>query len=118
MRTSLSTRNIDPTAITLIGPSHGHMRLVIALCLICQASGQTIIAEPARTVQVRSYVRKDGTVVAAYTRAVPGTGAAPPGTAARRAFRAQQPRPSTAGSTGPCPGYVVDHVEPLACAGI
>ena len=45
------------------------MRQVIALLLlICQAAaGQSIVAEPARTVQVRSYVRKDGTVVAAYT---------------------------------------------------
>jgi hypothetical protein len=103
----------------LIRRSHGHMRLVIALLfLICQAAaGQSIVAEPARTVQVRSYVRKDGTVVAAYTRAEPGTGTAPRSTAARRAFQAQQPCPSTTGRTGACPGYVVDHIEPLACGG-
>ena len=39
-------------------------------------------------------------------------------TSARRAFQAQQPCPSTAGRAGPCPRYVVDHVEPLACGGI
>jgi hypothetical protein len=45
------------------------MRLVIALLfLLFRAAGQSIIAEPTRTVQVRSYVRTDGTVVAAYTR--------------------------------------------------
>jgi hypothetical protein len=95
------------------------MRLAIAvLFLICQAAGQSISAEPARTVQVRSYVRKGGTVVAAYTRAAPGMGTAPRSTSARRAFQAQQPCPSTDGRTGPCPGYVADHLEPLACGGI
>jgi hypothetical protein len=83
-----------------------------------QAAGQTIIAEPARTVQVRSYVRKDGTVVAAYTRAAPGTGTAPRSTGASRAFQTQNPCPSTGAATGACPGYVVDHVEPLGCGGI
>jgi hypothetical protein len=111
--------NIDPTAIRLIRRSHGDMRLVIAvLFMICQAAGQSNIAAPARTVQVRSYVRKDGTVFAARTRAAPGTGTAPRSTSARRAFQAQQPCPSTAARTGPCPGYVVDHVEPLACGEI
>jgi hypothetical protein len=56
--------------------------------------------------------------VKGYARAAPGTGTAPRSTSARRAFQAQQPCPSTTGRTGPCPGYVVDHVEPLACGGI
>ena len=95
------------------------MRLVIAvLVLICQAAGQSLVAKPARTVQVRSYARKDGTVLASYTRSAPGAGTASRSTSARRAFQAQQPCPSTAGRIGPCPGYVVDHVEPLACGGI
>ena len=95
------------------------MRLVIALLFLTfQVAGQSTTPEPVRSVQVRSYVRKDGTVVAAYTRAAPGTGTAVRSTSGRRAFQAQQPCPSTAGRTGPCPGYVVDHVEPLACGGI
>jgi hypothetical protein len=74
------------------------MRLVIALLfLIFQAAGQSVTAEPAKTVQVHSYVRKDGTVVRAYTRAASGTGTAPRSTAARRAFQAQQPCPLTQG---------------------
>jgi hypothetical protein len=93
------------------------MRLAIAvLFLICQAAGQSTV-EPARTVQVRSYVRKDGTVVKAYTRAACGMSTAPRSTA-RRAFQAQWPCPSTGSPTGACPGYVVDHVLPLACSGI
>jgi hypothetical protein len=95
------------------------MRLVIVLLsLVFQAAGQSDTAVPTKTAQVRSYTRKDGRVVQAYTRAAPGTGTAPRSTAARHAFQAQQPCPSTAGRTGACPGYVVDHVEPLACGGI
>jgi hypothetical protein len=33
-----------------------------------------------------------------------------------RQFRASHPCPATGRASGPCPGYVVDHVEPL-CAG-
>ena len=33
-----------------------------------------------------------------------------------RAFRKQHPCPATEKHTGPCPGYVVDHIVPL-CAG-
>jgi hypothetical protein len=91
------------------------MRLVVALLfLILQAVGQSIVAEPAKTVQVRSYVRKDGGVHESGTR----HGTASRSTAARRAFQAQQPCPSTVSPIGACAGYVVDHVKPLACGGI
>jgi len=36
--------------------------------------------------------------------------------AAKRAFRALSPCPSTNQIRGACPGYVVDHIDPL-CAG-
>lgn len=38
-------------------------------------------------------------------------------TSAKNAFRRQRPCPSTGKSSGPCPGYVVDHVKPLECGG-
>jgi hypothetical protein len=46
----------------------------------------------------------------------------PPGrirqnTAARRAFREMNPCPATGATTGPCPGYVVDHILPLKRGG-
>jgi hypothetical protein len=64
-------------------------RLVIPLqFLIFQAAGQSTSAEPAKIVQVRSYLRKDGRLVQAYTRAALGMGTAPRSTAARRAFQA------------------------------
>ena len=37
--------------------------------------------------------------------------------AAKRAFRRQHPCPATGLLKGPCPGYVIDHVRPLACGG-
>lgn len=38
-------------------------------------------------------------------------------TAAKDEFKRQQPCPSTGRSSGPCPGYVIDHVSPLECNG-
>jgi hypothetical protein len=32
-------------------------------------------------------------------------------------FERQHPCPATHRRTGPCPGYVVDHIYPLACGG-
>jgi hypothetical protein len=32
-------------------------------------------------------------------------------------FKHQYPCPATGASTGPCKGYVIDHVKPLACGG-
>lgn len=37
--------------------------------------------------------------------------------AAKADFKRQQPCPATGKSSGACPGYVVDHVKPLACGG-
>jgi hypothetical protein len=38
-------------------------------------------------------------------------------TAAKDAFKRENPCPSTGRGSGPCPGYVIDHVKPLACGG-
>jgi len=32
-------------------------------------------------------------------------------------FKQQHPCPATGRSSGPCKGYVIDHVKPLACGG-
>ena len=37
--------------------------------------------------------------------------------AAKRAFQKSSPCPATGKTTGPCKGYVIDHVKPLACGG-
>ena len=37
--------------------------------------------------------------------------------AAKDAFKRQQPCPSTGRPSGSCPGYVIDHVNPLECGG-
>jgi hypothetical protein len=36
---------------------------------------------------------------------------------AKLAFKAQHPCPATGMSKGPCKGWVIDHVKPLACGG-
>jgi len=36
---------------------------------------------------------------------------------AKRHFKRRQPCPSTGRSTGPCPGYVIDHIKPLKRGG-
>ena len=37
--------------------------------------------------------------------------------AAKDAFKREHPCPANGRSSGPCPGYVIDHVSPLACGG-
>ena len=38
--------------------------------------------------------------------------------AATRSFERERPCPSTGRTSGGCPGYVIDHVKPLACGGV
>jgi hypothetical protein len=38
-------------------------------------------------------------------------------TAAKNEFKRQHPCPATGRSSGSCPGYVIDHVNPLECGG-
>jgi hypothetical protein len=37
---------------------------------------------------------------------------------ARHHFKQLHPCPATGRATGKCPGYVIDHVKPLACGGV
>ena len=36
---------------------------------------------------------------------------------AKNEFKAQHPCPTNGKNYGPCPGYVIDHITPLACSG-
>jgi len=87
----------------------------------------------AKTVHVRSYTKKDGTVVKSYDRRPPGSkdsgsdaevrsstataalrdsnGRIKRSAAAKEAFERQTGYPHGR------PGYVVDHIKPLACGG-
>ena len=38
-------------------------------------------------------------------------------TKVEREFQQQHPCPATEQTSGPCPGYVKDHIRPLACGG-
>jgi hypothetical protein len=110
-----------------------------------------------KTVHVKGYTRKDGTYVAPYDRAAPGTAststastsATPAASSssssrsssgsngngrcescprdkngkikrskeATRAFQRINPCPATGKTSGKCPGYVIDHIVPLANGG-
>lgn len=37
--------------------------------------------------------------------------------AAKTEFKHEHPCPATGRSSGRCPGYVIDHIKPLACGG-
>lgn len=110
------------------------------------ASGSTSSDNP-KTVHVQQYKRKDGTVVRAHNRSAPGTashrtttivsrtpapssgagslastkrdsrGRIERSSSAKRTFEASHPCPGTGSTSGPCKGYVIDHVKPLACGG-
>jgi len=92
-----------------------------------------------KTVHVKSYTRKDGTVVSAHKRSAPRTASREKTTAtsgrsaaavqresnggiarsfaARREFERTHPCPATGKTSSTCPGYVVDHVVPLKRGG-
>lgn len=36
---------------------------------------------------------------------------------AKRDFKVEQPCPSTGNTKGACPGWIIDHIEALACGG-
>ena len=38
-------------------------------------------------------------------------------TSAKNAFKHEHPCPATGKNSGSCPGYVIDHVNPLECGG-
>ena len=86
-----------------------------------------------KSVHVRSYTRKDGTVVQGYDRSAPGTKStrtttapsAIPATPSERDSRGRIKRSAAAkdeferetGYSHGRKGYVVDHIVPLACGG-
>jgi hypothetical protein len=91
---------------------------------------------------VKGYYRKNGTYVQPHERHAPGSGSsyhAPStghrtytthyygerdargrfkrSTRAKDVFMREHPCPSTGKTSGPCPGYVIDHVVPLKRGG-
>ncbi len=138
-------------------------RVIILLLLICSyafaqrgsrssgshsshssKSSSSKSSSSSKTVHVREYTRKDGTIVRAHDRRAPGTASMTtpyrPGHAAagyplhssvqrdsrgrikrsssaRSAFMREHPCPATGKTSGRCPGYVIDHVTALECGG-
>jgi hypothetical protein len=86
-----------------------------------------------KTVHVKGYTKKDGTKVAAHDRKAPTSKSAKAGTPAKASAASAQPRDAKGrfvrnksakrvfetqtGFPHGRPGYVVDHINPLACGG-
>ncbi len=68
------------------------MRLILIFCLSLVACGQQ---EPLRDANGRIHRSSS----------------------AKAAFKREHPCPATGKSRGVCPGYVIDHIKPLACGG-
>jgi hypothetical protein len=135
------------------------LRSVILFALLILSASARTKSPSSKSVAVRQYSRKDGTVVSAHRRSMPGTarraittrsagthpkassvrssrtpavrttlpkpagiqrndrGRIERSTAAKHSFEASHPCPATGRKSGPCNGWVVDHVKPLACGG-
>jgi hypothetical protein len=108
------------------------MKLQFPILLLALFLSGSAVAQ--KTVHVHSYTRKDGTVVQGYDRSAPGTKASSSTTRARnsitttpvlrdsngriqRSAAAKDEFERETGYPHGRPGYVVDHVVPLACGG-
>jgi hypothetical protein len=77
------------------------------------ASGASSYSVP--STDTRSHLAQGATADAAVQR--DNHGRIKRSGAAKDAFKREQPCPATGKSTGRCPGYVIDHVQPLECGG-
>lgn len=112
-----------------------------------KSSSKSSKSSSTKTVHVKGYHRKDGTYVPPYDRAAPGSGSSSSpssstssdssestrsrttvverdkhgkikrSTEAKHLFMVSHPCPITGLTTGKCKGYVIDHINPLACGG-
>jgi hypothetical protein len=115
--------------------------VLLLLPVAAVSGGSHSSSHSSGTVHVRTYTKKDGTVVHAHNRAAPGTagtyksghvaegytlhssvvrdshGKIKRSRAARDTFMRSHPCPANGNTHGSCSGYVVDHVRPLECGG-
>jgi hypothetical protein len=117
---------------------------VFALASFSSAGRRSSVSsssEHKKAIHVKGYTRKDGTAVKGYDRSAQGSvlrkdtgtqrayspvipnqrdvkGHIKRSAAAKGAFMRSNPCPSTRKSSGKCPGYVVDHIKPLASGGL
>ena len=113
-----STVKFDCCAVRWAASRYRGMKLVAALVVSIALSGSAVAGNP------RSELRSERRDTAASQRRVTcsscerdGHGRIRRNAAARRAFQREHPCPSTGAKSGPCPGYVVDHLLPLKRGG-
>ena len=87
------------------------VRIILLLILVAGAAWPAPAAK-ARTASPKSAVKAKKAPVKRPPRPRIKRSAA-----ARRQFEASHPCPSTRRRNGSCPGYIIDHVVPLACGG-
>jgi len=113
------------------------LAVVIAAALICtstqvgtHSSSHASANHRSKTVYVHGYTTKSGRHVHGYYRRYPRRAAARAHAGGHRsarrekrskaavdAFKRENPCPYTGKRSGPCRGYVIDHIKPLACGG-
>src|SRR4051812_32288223 len=108
------------------------MRHLLFALLLAATAAFPATARDSRAYGSRNVARSNGTVsrartVGGHTRSTAGRCTTCEGDAsgrikrdptARRAFVREHPCPATGQTTGACPGYVVDHVQPLKRGGV
>jgi hypothetical protein len=97
----------EPHAVLNCGAEDYHLRFTSALLLLCLLSPLDAFAS--RGHSHGSSLRSYGPHAShgRYKRS----------TAAKNEFKRQHPCPATGRSSGSCPGYVIDHINPLECGG-
>jgi hypothetical protein len=139
----LSVKRPRPMTLTHLLRATGRLALALLIPFVLFAGGASLEAKGGSKssggkITVKGHVRKDGTYVPPHTRSAPGTkskagtgeakrakaasarATAAPRDARGRFVRSDSARRTFMKSTGypkGRPGYVVDHVVPLACGG-
>jgi ABC-type glycerol-3-phosphate transport system substrate-binding protein len=90
------------------------MRALIVALLVSVAATECSAADP-NAADERAHRRKPTTYCVTWPRDAHGRIAR--NRTARRAFQKSHPCPATGAQTGACPGYIEDHVVPLAKGG-
>ena len=86
------------------------MRSRTIALLLCLFSSLNAFATPRHRHSHRSSLRS-------YSTRTTGHGRYRRSTAAKNNFKREHPCPSNRNSYGSCPGYVIDHINPLECGG-
>jgi 5-methylcytosine-specific restriction endonuclease McrA len=98
---------MDVLSSTAEGPNVRFRSIALLLCLL---SSLNAFAAPRHSHSPRSSFRP-------YSTRSTHRGRYRRSTTAKNNFKREHPCPATGRSSGSCPGYVIDHINPLECGG-